>query len=427
MSALVTEIILWVAFLVFLFAASFFALSETAVIAIDRVRLRYLVQSGSKRAVAVEWLKNNPRQFFGIILFGTNVAVVVVATIGSHFLFARENVLLATAIVDVTVLIFAEITPKILALQRPTRFALAVGGILKRMIWLFGWLIAVLTFLPAKLFRLDVGHALSGADIITEMQIKTMADVGEEEGAIDEGEGEMISKVIDTGNKTVEELMIPKVDVVFLRKDDKLRTAVAQNMKYGLSRFPVYDEDEDDVLGFLHTKDILGIYLDGRINDKVGNHLRQITFVPESKPAIDLLYELKATRSHIAMVIDEYGQVTGLVTLEDLLEEVVGDIYDESDRVTRFITKVGTEKFMLNGGLPIEDAEKLLDIKIQGEYETVAGFVMGLLGRIPVKDDRIVFSGWQFKIGQMDKRRIRTVFVRRLNGRNGSEEGKANV
>jgi putative hemolysin len=116
-----------------------------------------------------------------------------------------------------------------------------------------------------------------------------------------------------------------------------------------------------------------------------------------------------------------------LVTLEDLLEEVVGDIYDESDRVTRFITKVGTEKFMLNGGLPIEDAEKLLGIRIQGEFETVAGFVMGLLGRIPVRDDRVVFSGWQFKIGQMDKRRIRTVFVRKLNGRNGSEEGKADV
>jgi putative hemolysin len=350
------------------------------------------------------------------------VAVVVVAAIGSHYLFFRENILLATAIVDVVVLVLAQITPKTLALRRPTRFSLAVGPVIKLGARLFGWLVSALTYLPGRLFNLDVGYALSGGDIITEMQIKTLADVGEEEGAIDAGEGEMIGKVIDTGNKTVEELMIPKVDVVYLRMGDKLRDAVKLNMEYGLSRFPVYGEGEDDVLGFMHTKDIIGIYLDGNINDKVENHLRPMVFVPESKPAIDLLYELKSTSSHIAMVVDEYGQVVGLITLEDLLEELVGDIYDESDQVTRFITKVVADKYMLNGGLEIDRAEKLLGIRITGEYETIAGFLMGLLGRIPMKDDRVQFAGWQFKVGQMDKRRIRTVFVKKLNGSNRVKE-----
>jgi CBS domain containing-hemolysin-like protein len=408
--------------LLFLLAASFFALSETAIIALDRVRLRYLVKSGNRRAKAVEWLKDHPRHFFGIILLTTNMAVVVVAAIGSHYLFFRENILLATLIVDVIVLIFAEVTPKTLALRKPTSFSVVVGPTIRVAATMFGWLVSLMTYLPEKLFKLDLGYALSGGDIITEMQIKTMADVGEEEGAIDAGEGRMIGKVIDTGNKIVEDLMIPKVDIVYLKRDDRLRDAVKLNMEYGLSRFPVFGEDENDVLGFLHTKDIIGIFLDGNINDKVVKHLRPIAFVPESKPAIDCLYELKATRSHIAMVVDEYGQVAGFVSLEDLLEEVVGDIYDESDQVTRHITKIGADKYILNGTLPIWEAEKLLNVRITGEYETVAGLVMGLLGRIPTRDDRVQFAGWQFKVGQMDKRRIRTVFVKRLAGVSENEE-----
>jgi putative hemolysin len=423
MTGIALHIFLWMVFLVFLFLAAFFAFSETAVIALDRVKLRHLVQKGKRKAKAAEWLKENPRQFFGVVLIGTNVAVVVLAAIGSHYLFFPENLLIATIIVDAIVLIFAEIAPKSLALRKPTHFSIIVGSTVKFLVNIFGWLVNAFTFLPSKLFDLDVGDALAGADLITEMQIKTMVDVGEEEGTIDAGEGEMIGNVIDTGNMTVEELMIPSVDVVYLREGDKLRDAVKLNIEYGLSRFPVYSDNEDDVLGFMHTKDIIGIYLKGGIDDKVENHLRTIEFVPESKPVIDLLYELKETRSHIAMVVDEYGQTTGLITLEDLLEEVVGDIYDESDKITRHITKIGVNKYLLSGSLEIEETENLLGVKITGEFETVAGFVMGLLGRIPVKDDRIVFSGWQFKIGQMDKRRIRSVMVKKLNGKNGEANG----
>ena len=417
-----TGLLLWAVFILFLFATAFFGFSESSYVALDRVRLMQLAQAGRRRAIIVEKLKNDPRQFFGLILLGTNIAVVGIAAIGSHYLFLRDNVPLATLIVDAIVLIFAEVTPKSLALRQPTRFALTMGPSIAVGIRLFGWLVSLFTYLPAKMFNLDAGYALSGRSSITEGQIKTLAGVGEEQGSIDIGEGEMISKVIDAGNKTVEEMMIPKVDIVFLRKDDRLRDAVRVNMEYGLTRFPVCGEDEDDVLGFLHTKDVIGIYLKGDINDKVEKHIRPITFVPESKPAIDLLYELKATRSQIAMVIDEYGQVVGLVTLEDLLEEMVGDIYDESDKVTRHITKLGDEKYMVNGSLEIEKLGDLLGITITGEYETVAGLVMGKLGRVPVKDDRVHFSGWQFKVGQMDKRRIRSILIRKLHGGEPAKE-----
>jgi len=410
----VTDVLLWAAFIVSLFAAGLFAFSESAYLALDRVRLKNMAQAGSRRAMMTEKLKENPRQFFGIILLGTNIAIVITAAIGSHYLFLKNNVALATLVVDAIVLIFAEVTPKSLALRQPTRFAFKVAPAITVGIRLFSWIVTALTYIPAKVFNLDAGNVVFGRGLITEGQIKTLAGVGEEQGSIDVGEGEMISKVIDTGNKTVEELMIPKVDIVFLRKDDRLRDAVKVNMEYGLSRFPVYGEDEDDVLGFLHTKDIIGIYLKGNISDKVEKHIRPIMFVPVSKPAIDLIYELKATRSHIAMVIDEYGQVVGLVTLEDLIEEMMGDIYDESDKVTRHITKLGDEKYMVNGSLEIEKLEDLLGITITGEYETVAGLVMGKLGRVPVKDDRVHFAGWQFKVGQMDKRRIRTILIKRV-------------
>jgi len=422
MTAPLLDILLWVVFMLFVFMSAFFSFSESAIIALDRVRLKYLIQTGNKRADAAEWLKHNPRQFFGIILIGTNSAIVVATAIGSHYLIFPDRIILSMIIVDIIILILAEITPKTLALRRPTYSSILIGPTVKLLARVFGWLVWIFTYLPMKLFNLDVGYALSGGDIITEMQIKTMADVGEEEGAIEEGEGEMIGKVIDTGNKTVEDIMVPKVDVVYLREGDMLRDAVKLNIEYGLSRFPVYSKNEDDVLGFLHTKDIIGIYLEGDINDKVEKHLRTIDFIPESKPAIDLLYELKTTRSHIAMVVDEYGQTTGLVTLEDLLEEVVGDIFDESDRVTRNITRIGVNKYILSGSLEIEEAEKELGIKITGEYETIAGFVMGLLGRIPVKDDKVRFSGWQFKVGQMDKRRIRSVFAKKLNGEKGGND-----
>ena len=422
MTVPVPDILLWVAFILFLFVSAFFSFSESSIIALDRVKLRYLVQGGNRRADAAEWLKHNPRQFFGIILIGNNLAVVLLTAIGSHYLIFPDRIIVSMIIVDAIILIFAEIAPKTLALRRPTYSAIIVGPTVKLLSKVFGWLVWIFTYISAKMFNLDVGYALSGGDIITEMQIKTMADVGEEQGAIEEGEGEMIGKVIDTGNMTVEDMMVPNVDVVYLREGDKLRDAVKLNVEYGLSRFPVYSDNEDDVLGFLHTKDIIGIYLEGDINDKVEKHLRPIEFIPESKPAIDLLYELKTTRSHIAMVVDEYGQTTGLVTLEDLLEEVVGDIFDESDRVTRKITKIGVNKYILSGSLEIEEAEEELGIKITGEYETVAGFVMGLLGRIPVKDDRIQFAGWQFKVGQMDKRRIRSVFAKKLNGEKGGND-----
>ena len=418
-----SNILLWAGFILFLFAAAFFAFSESAYVALDRVRLMQLAQAGRRRAITLSQLKNNPSQFFGIILLGTNIAVVITAAIGSHYLFFRNNIPLATLVVDVIILIFAEVTPKSLALRQPTRFALAVAPAIKMAIRLMGWAVTVFTYIPAKMLDLDAGYALSGRSLITEGQIKTLAGVGEEQGSIDAGEGEMISKVIDTGNKTVQEMMIPKVDIVFLRKDDRLRDAVKVNMEYGLSRFPVYGEDEDDVLGFLHTKDVIGIYLKGDINDKVEKHIRPITFVPESKPAIDLIFDLKSTQSQIAMVIDEYGQVVGLVTLEDLIEEMVGDIYDESDKVTRHITKLGDDKYMVNGSLEIEKLEDLLGIAITGEYETAAGLVMGKLGRVPVKDDRVYFAGWQFKVGQMDKRRIRTILIRKSpDGAKGKED-----
>ena len=239
MTDLFPTILLWTSFIFLLLVSAFFSFSETAVIAIDRIKLRAMVQSGNRRAHATQRLKENPRYFFGLILMGTNIAVVLLSAIGSHFLFTK-NVIIATLIVNVIILVFAEITPKTLALRSPTRFGLLIGPTIQLGCRMFGWLIAGLTYLPARLFNLDVGYALSGGDIITEGQIKTMADVGEEEGAIDEGEGELVGRVIDVGNKSVADLMIPKVDIVFLRRDDRLRDAVKFNMEYGLSRFPVY-------------------------------------------------------------------------------------------------------------------------------------------------------------------------------------------
>ena len=162
-------------FFVFLLAAGFFNLSETAIIALDRVKLRQLAQNGGRRAASVEWLKDNPRHFFGFILLATNLAVVIVAAIGTHYLFFREHFVLATLVVDAIVLIFAEVTPKTLALRKPTRFAIAVGPVINVAAKMFGWIVLALTYIPAKLFKLDAGYALSGGDIITEMQIKTLA------------------------------------------------------------------------------------------------------------------------------------------------------------------------------------------------------------------------------------------------------------
>ncbi|MGZ4130879.1 MAG: hemolysin family protein, partial [Actinomycetota bacterium] len=317
----------------------------------------------------------------------------------------------ATIAMTLLLFVFADVTPKTFAIMQTDRVALRLAPLIVTLRRLVG---PVATALVRFANVVMPGKGLPQGPFITEAEIKQLAEVASEEEQIEEGEVQLIHSIFEFGDTIVREVMVPRPDIVAIEADRPLRDVQAMVLQYGYSRLPVYDDDLDNVVGFIYAKDVLKALHQGKQDMPLREVCRPAHFVPESKKAADLLREMQREKFHVALVTDEYGSVVGLVTLEDLLEELVGEIEDEFDRAEPDIAQVAENVYRVDGKVPIDEVNELFDVELPDEeWDTVGGLMLGLLGSIPKEGEEVSFQGLVFKAERVDGRRISKVLITR--------------
>ena len=394
-----------------LFLSALFSSAETAFTHIDLLKVKYLVSTGNKRAKTLEKLKNDPERTLTTILIGNNLVNISASSIATSLaidFFGSKGIGVAVGVMTFLILVFGEITPKSYAIRKAESLALFVAP-------LFDFLSKI--FYPINIAfngisNLFLGKNVKNTPTFTEDEIKTLIDVGEEEGMIAEDEKEMITSIFEFGDTRIKEVMIPRVDIVCAEAEETLKEVLNKAIKAGCSRLPVYKDTVDNIVGILYVKDLLKYLKDGNFNVSADKIKREAYFIPETKRADDLLREMQKKRVHMAIVISEYGGVMGLVTLEDLLEEIVGEIFDEYDVAEDEIVRIDENTVIVDARLAIDELNEKMSLKLPNEsFDTLAGFMMEYLDKVPEEGEEVEYENDKFIIEKMDEKKISKVRI----------------
>ncbi|GAC1392458.1 MAG: hemolysin family protein [Ktedonobacteraceae bacterium] len=407
--------------------------AETALTSISRIKLKNLVEEGDTKAVEIERLLAEPNTFLSAILIVNSVAVIVassMATVLALRFSGTYGELLSSIIISLVVLIFCEITPKTAAVQNPLRWARALVGLVKATAWVLHPVVVTLGAITSFFVRLLGGQIKHNSPFVTEEELRLLVSVSEEEGVLEEEETDMIHSIFEFADTTVREVMIPRIDMVTLDSNATVTEAVDVALQGGFSRIPVYEESIgiDEIIGVLYTKDMLKQLREGHNTFPIRDLVRSAYFVPETKKLDDLLREIRQKRVHMVIVVDEYGSVAGLVTIEDLVEEIVGDIQDEYDHEEVLYEKVNENEYIFDAKINIWEFNDMMDMKLEdGDYETLGGFVYEQLDKIPVAGDTITYKNLKFTVLTTRGRRITKIRVERVQPASLQIEGPTDI
>ncbi len=397
-----------------LLLSGFFSGSETALLAMDRLRIRYLQQRGRPGAERLAQLLERPDHLLGGILVGNNlvnIAASVFATglFVSHF--GESGELLTILVLTLILLILSEVCPKTYAAQYPERTSFFVLRPILVVLWLLAPVIRVVTLASGLLTGFFRGEEKEN-DTLSEDEIRAIIEVGEESGVVAAEQRRMLHGVFDLTATRVRDVMLPRTEIVGVEAGSDFATVLEVLRTARHSRFPVYRESLDNIVGIIHTKDILA-YLGREEEFALKNLWRKPHFVPESKRIAVLLQSFRARKEHLAIVVDEYGGVEGLVTLEDVVEEIVGEIHDEHDIEESDFRPIGPKRFLIDGAVSIKTLNRRFRLELPEEHvTTLAGLLMQLMGKIPVEGDMCESGGIRFRVRQMEDRRIESVEMR---------------
>jgi putative hemolysin len=404
--------------------------AETALTSISRIKLKNLVEEGDQKAIEIERLISKPNIFLSTILVVNSVAVIVASSMTTvlalHF-FPNYGELVGTILISLVVLIFCEISPKTAAVQNPIRWARVLINPVRVAAWLLHPLVVTLSAITNTLVRLMGGQMKHHGPFVTEEELRLLVNVSEEEGVLEEEETNMIHGIFEFADTAVREVMIPRIDMITLESDATVDEAVDIALQGGFSRIPVYEKTIDDIIGVLFTKDMLKQLREDHDSLPIRELVRPALFVPETKKLDDLLREIRQKRTHMAIVVDEYGSVAGLVTIEDLVEEIVGDIQDEYDREENLYEQVTQFEYIFNAKINLDEFNELMDTELEAEdYDTLGGFLLGQLDKIPVAGDTITFKNLTFTVLTTRGLRITKVKVERAGTHTTSNNSTQN-
>ncbi len=392
---------------------AFFSSSEASLISVSRLKIRSLAEKGNKRAMAVQRLRDEHHRLFGTILLTENFFIIVASSLGATLairLFPDVEWITLGASIVMTILIvmFGEIAPKTFAATHATRVSLMVAKVMEFIIWLTHPVVWLFTSVTNGIIRL-VSHGKEATPFVTEDEIKAMISIGEEEGALNLEEKAMLHKVFEFGDTLAVEAMQPRTEIISIGKDATVADALALVSQHGHTRFPVIEDTVDNIVGILNTKDLMVAMSRGEIDqyNTITRLVRPPYFIPETKLVRQLLTEMQEQKLHMVIVIDEYGGTAGLVTLEDLMEEIVGSIQDEYDKEERDVHIVDEKTFVVSGSAELDEVADELGIRIESEdFNTVGGFVFGLFGRMPRAGETLKYRDLKFEVLEMEGRRI---------------------
>ncbi len=408
--------------IILLLAAAFFSAAETALTAMPRLQIEHLLEKKVRGAKILAKVKDNPNGFLSTTLIGVTLVEIAAASIMTSLSIRWAElgnlssvslaVGLATGLATFVILVFGEITPKTLAIGKAEKIALVAAPIILALEVLLTPIAYLIGFFCRPLIWLFGGKSPEKVPFITEEEINLVLAAGEKQGVIEEGEREMISSIFEFGDTIAREVMTPRPDIVAAEINAPFAELMKTILESGHSRIPVYEGSLDNVIGVIYAKDLLKYQGEAPVREI----LRQAIFVPESKKIAELLHEMQAARTHVALIVDEYGMTSGLVSMEDLIEEIVGEIHDEFEREEKAVEKIDDNTILVNGKLSLADVNDQLGINLpEDEYDTIGGFVFGKLGKLPAVGNVLRYQNLLITVERLHRRRITRVKVIKLS------------
>ncbi|MCX7832163.1 MAG: hemolysin family protein [Actinobacteria bacterium] len=414
-----SSIYLYAWLLVLLMLSALFSSSETAFTALNKAKVRKLKDSKVKGAYLLERLIEDPQRLLSTLLLGNNLVNILIASIATKLAtdrFGNAGVGVATGLATLFILIFGEITPKNYAVRHAEKVSLFAAPFIASLSYVFFPIAKIIVSLSNLVLKALGQELIKGQPFLTPDEIKAIVAIGEEEGVIEEEERKMIHSILEFGDTIVKEIMVPRTEMVAIPETTSIKEALELARKEGYSRIPVFSGNIDNIVGILYVKDMIAFVEKGKLDLKVSEIKREPFFVPETKRVDELLKEFQRNKTHMAIVLDEYGGTAGLVTLEDVLEEIVGEIFDEYDfKEEARIEQISENEWIADGKLDIEVIEDYFDVEItEEETETLGGFVSSLLGHVPVPGEKCHFEGYEFEVTSIAGRRVDKVKIRKI-------------
>ncbi|MQG88983.1 MAG: HlyC/CorC family transporter [SAR202 cluster bacterium] len=408
-----------------LLGSAFISATEAAVLGASRFRIEHLGEEGDQRARLVVRIFQNYEKFFGTILLVGNLFNIMVATVGTTLAISTVgggdttflSTVVATAIATIVVVVVGELTPKTLAVVAPEKWSLITARIVLLLMTITWPIVFAFTLVPRVIMRMLGGKESLSSPIVTTGELRTLIDLGEAEGTVEENTGEMLENIFRFGEMEVRDVMTPRTEIVWIQSDETFGDFLRMYQVTPHTRFPVYDTDFDDVVGIFSVKDVMASLSQGSLDfeNTVVNLLRQANFVPETKRLDDLFEEMQESGHKISLVVDEFGGIAGLITLSRLVEQIVGRTGEEGKKPDRRFVMINENTFVLDGGLEIGEANDELELDIpEGDYETIAGFFLSQAQQLPAKGSRIRFGNLRMQIADIDGSKITSIRIRRV-------------
>ena len=410
---------------ILIFINAFFAAAEIAFISLNDAKIDRQAKDGNRKARKIKKMLKEPSKFLATIQIGITFAGFLSSAFAADA-FASElapilndwipwglstwntiSIVLITIVLSYFSLVFGELVPKRLAMKHSEKIAFGTVGIIRGIHFLTSPLVSFLNFSTNSICKI-FGVGPQDEETVTEEEIRMMVDVGEEKGSIEEEEKELINNVFEFNDKTVSEAMIHRTEVYAIDVNSKIEDILSDLKAYKYSRIPVYDETIDNIVGVLFIKDFLALVYTKK-EAKIKKLMRPAYFVSESKPINEFFKEMQRDKQQLAIVVDEYGGTAGIITMEDMIEELVGNIFDEYDDVEKDYEKIDDNTFLIDGSVSIFELRKILGVDIpEGDYDTLSGYLIELLGRIPKDDEKPVIETKRvtYKIEEYEEKRI---------------------
>ncbi len=405
-----------VVLVILLALSAFFSSAETALTTVNRLRVRALVDDGDARAITLSKVIDDPGKLLSALLIGNNIVNISassIATVLATNFFGSAGAGISTGVMTLLVLIFGEITPKTMASLKAEKIALSYAKIVYVIMFVFTPLIFILDLLSGGLLRLFGIDPDKRDDSVTEEDLRTIVEAGHEDGVLEPEEHKMINNVFDFGDHQAKDIMVPRVDMCFLKLDATYEEFIEIYKEEKFTRIPVYEETRDNVIGILNVKDLL-LYNPGEQEFHVKDFLREAYYTYELKNTSELMMEMRKNSISIAIVLDEYGATAGLVTLEDLLEEIVGDIRDEFDEAeAEEVQQLGDREYLVEGACKLEDLNDMIGLGIESEdYDSIGGIIIEALQHLPSEGEEVTTEeGIRLIVEKVDKNRIEKVHI----------------
>ncbi len=399
------------------------SISEVAFIAVNKLKLRHLIEKGNSRAKTVQKIREEHDRFFSAVILSGNLLTIFATSIGTAIaldFFEESGIIVATVVMTVLTVVFGELAPKTFAVSHADRIALAMAKpldiyikIISPVVWVFSRLSNLI------IRRVNGGEIKPSSPFLTEEEMKAMISIGEEEGTLEKEEKEMLHNVFEFGDKGVSEAMVPRTEIAAIEEDAVVADVLNLVSEKGYSRYPVIKGTVDNIIGILFVKDIVRKMAEEEVSSKapIRNFLRDAYYIPESKMVTSLLDEMQKKKFHIAIVIDEHGGTAGLITLEDIMEEIVGGLQDEFETIEaeKEVEVVDERTILVSGSTGIDEMHDLIGVEIESEdYNTIGGFIFGLFGHLPKVGDQLRYKDVKFLVMEMEGKKIEKIKITRI-------------